>query len=148
MRAGHDVIYTYVAVGMVAWALGFGGAWRIQDWRANAHEKDRIGLSAEQERKLHAVEQAGRDAVIAAQNLARTREAKLRVDAAGARKSLDGLRAATDGAVTAARASHDACLVAAATTGKLLNDSTEEYRALAEVADRHVSDIRTLMDAQ
>ena len=142
------MIYTHVAVALVAGALGFGGAWRIQDWRANAHEKDRIVLAAEQERKLHAVEQAGRDAVIAAQNLARTREAKLRADAAGARNALVGLRAATDGAVSAARASHDACVVAATTTSQLLNECSEKYRELGEVADRHVSDIQTLMDAR
>lgn len=142
------MIYTHVAAAAVAGALAFGSAWRMQDWRADAHEKDRIALAATQERAVHAVEQAGRDAVIAATNLARTREAKLRADAAGARKSLDGLRAATDGAVTAARASHDACVVAAATTSQLLNQCSGEHQELAEKADRHVSDIRTLMDAQ
>ena len=142
------MIYTHAAAALVAGALAFGSAWQIQNWRADAHEKDRIELTAAQERTVHAVEQAGRDAVIAATNLARVREAQLRADAARARNALVGLRAATDGAVTAARASHDACLVAATTTGKLLNDSTEEYRALAEIADRHVSDIQTLMDAK
>ena len=142
------MIYTYVAAGALAGALGFSSAWQIQNWRADAHEKDRIVLAAEQERKLHAVEQAGRDAVIAAQNLARTREAKLRADAAGARNALVGLRAATDGAVSAARASHDACVVAATTTSQLLNECSEKYRELGEVADRHVSDIQTLMDAR
>lgn len=142
------MIYTYVAAGALAGALGFSSAWQIQNWRADAHEKDRIVLAAEQERKLHAVEQAGRDAVIAAQNLARTREAKLRADAAGARKSFDGLRAATDGAVTAARASHDACLDRATTLSIVFNQCGAELQTLGEIADRHVSDIRTLMDAQ
>ena len=141
------MIYTHAAAALVAGALAFGSAWQIQNWRADAHEKDRIELAATQERAVHAVEQASRDAIIAATNLARVREAQLRADAARARNALVGLRSATDGAVTAARASHDACVESSTKLGDVLKSCSERYESVARDADLWESDALMLRDA-
>ena len=39
------------------------------------------------------------------------------------------------------------CINAAAALGDVLQQCSDDYRALAETADRHVSDIRTLREA-
>lgn len=133
--------------GAVIAGLASTGAWQVQEWRYGAKETQRVQQQVITERSNAAVQVRRVDNVIIATNQARVREVVLRADAERARAALDGLRDAAASALRAAGASHDACLVAAATTGKLLNDSTEEYRALAETADRHVSDLRTLMGA-
>lgn len=141
------MINTYLATGLLSAAVAFGTAWQIQDWRADAHEKDRIKQQADDEREAGARERGRIANVVDAQNAARAREVRLRADADGARTAVVGLRASTDAALAAAGASHEACLVSAAATGELFNASAEKYRALAEVADRHVSDLQTLTDA-
>lgn len=46
-------LYTYVATGLIALALGFGGGWKTQGWRWNAAEKQRIEQEAkERQRQL------------------------------------------------------------------------------------------------
>ena len=39
-------LYTYVAVGVAALAIGFGGGWKINDWRWDAADKQRIEREA------------------------------------------------------------------------------------------------------
>lgn len=75
------------------------------------------------------------------------REQKLRRDADGARAALVGLSGAVDEAMRAAGASHEACLVTAATGTKLLQQCGDRYRGLAEIADRHASDVQTLSNS-
>lgn len=141
-------IYIAVIALVFSAATGFAGAWKLQQGNIDDIEKSRLVAAAAAQSELHAVEQAGREAVIRAQNAARAREAKLRSDAAGARRALDGLRAATESAMSYAGTNHEACVVATATTSQLLNQCSGEYQDLAEKADRHVSDVQTLMDAK
>ena len=41
------MIWTHMAAAVVAGALAFGGAWRVQDWRFDAKEKERLEQEAE-----------------------------------------------------------------------------------------------------
>lgn len=47
------MLYTYVATGLIALAVGFGGGWKTQGWRWDASEKQRIEQEAkERQRQL------------------------------------------------------------------------------------------------
>ena len=86
--------------------------------------------------------------VTEAQNDARKREITLRADADGARGELDGLRIEIDAARDQlATASRDAAAQRAVAVGAVLQDCSRRYSGLAEKADRHVNDIRTLTDS-
>ena len=41
------MIWTHMAAAALAGALAFGGAWRVQDWRFGAKEKERLEQEAE-----------------------------------------------------------------------------------------------------
>ena len=86
--------------------------------------------------------------VIEAQNESNKREIELRANADSARSESDGLRndlAAIRGKL--ATASRDAAVERATTIAVILQQCSERYEGLAEKADRHVNDIRTLIDA-
>jgi hypothetical protein len=86
--------------------------------------------------------------VTEAQNDARKREIFLRAAADGARGELDGLRIEIDAARDQlAGASKNAAVERAIAVGAVLQDCSRRYTGLAEKADRHVSDIRTLTDS-
>lgn len=86
--------------------------------------------------------------VIEAQNDARKREALLRAAAAGARTESDGLRHdADDLRRQLADASREAVLDRAAAVAGVLGQCAARHQVLAERCDRHVSDLRTLIDA-
>ena len=133
--------------GAVIAGLASTGAWQVQEWRYGAKETQRVQQQVITERSNAAVQIRRVDNVIIATNRARVREVVLRADAERARAALDGLRDAAASALRAAGASHDACLVRAATATKLLQQCAGTYQELGERADRHVSDIRTLVDA-
>lgn len=141
------MIYAYVYTAVISAALAATGAWQVQNWRADAHEKDRLAAQAMDQRSAYVLEQKRSASVIVAQNNGRAREARLRSDAADLRGTVDGLQRDTAAAVQASRASLDACAIAAAAIGELYVASETANRDLTEKADRHVSDIQTLMDA-
>lgn len=140
-------MYTYVATALLAASAAATGAWQIQNWRYHAKEAEHVEQQAEAQRVAAATAIRRQETVIDAQNQAETRARGLRLDAAGSRAALDGLRASTDAALRAAAASQDACLVRAASLGELLEASADEYRKLGEAADRHTNDLQTLMAA-
>jgi hypothetical protein len=132
---------------VISAAAGFGLAWQLQ-----AHQITKLTLEATHERQAqhraaHLVKERQTDAVIQAQNAAAGRVAVLRRDADAARSAADGLRDDIEVASRAAATSIDACTVTATTYGRLLIASVEEYRGLAAVCSRHVSDIRTLVES-
>ena len=126
---------------------GFGAAYKIQDWRMDAKEKEHVEQILDAERRAAAKALRNQETVIAAQSEAARRSADLRRDAAGARAAADGLRSATDQTLRDAAASLDACTVRAAAISQLLNQCGSAYQELGTIADRHASDIKTLMDA-
>ena len=142
------MIYTHLAAAVIA-ALA---AWFFQDNRytaelaelrlehANAVIKATSTLRAEQ----HAITTKYQGAL----NAATERETKLRADADTARRTVDGLRgtlyefrASLPGASTAA------LIARADTAAELFGACVEEYRSVAESADRHAADAVMLIEA-
>ena len=141
------MIYTYAATALISASLAFGGGWQINQWRHDSHEKQAIEQAAAQQRELHAMEQKRSNGVIAAQNVARTRETALRRDADSARDALDSLRDKSAAALLSARSSHDACIVTASAQAVIQSQCATELTTLGGIADRHASDIETLVGA-
>lgn len=141
------MIYTYAATALVSAGIAFAGAWQIQDWRFNTKELDRantiqISERADAEKELHKA-----NTVIQAQNKARQRDVLIVRAAVNSRSELERLRSESASALQAASSSLDACIAGANTSSELLIESAGRYQELAATADRHVSDIQTLMDA-
>ena len=141
------MIYTYLAAALISAGIAFTGGWQINQWRHDAHEKQAIEAAAVAQRELHALEQKRSSNVIAAQNVARTRETALRRDADNARDALDILRTQSDAALLRARTSHDACLTSTARFSLALNQCSAEYQAMGAAADNWQSDAVMLRDA-
>ncbi len=137
----------YLLAALISSGIAFYGGWTVNQWRHDAHEKQAIEQAAAQQRELHAMEQKRSNGVIAAQNVARTRETALRRDADSARDALDSLRSQSDAALQSARASHDACLVAANAQAVIQSQCATELQTLARDADGHASDAVMLRDA-
>lgn len=152
---------TYLKAGAAAAALlvAFSAGWLAQGWRKDA-EIQRLALS--HQRTLTAAAENSRVAEGAArsterqlqqklqeaQDAARQRETTLRRDADAARTAVGGLR--DDLAALRRRTASDseaARALAAAAVDNVLLECADRYRGLAETADRHVSDLRTLIDA-
>jgi hypothetical protein len=137
------MIYRYI----ILLSLAFGVGWQINQWRHDASQKQAVEAAAVAQRELHALEQKRSAGVIAAQNVARTRETALRRDADSARDALDSLRTQSDAALSSARSSHDACLVAANAQAVIQSQCATELQTLARDADGHASDAVMLRDA-
>jgi predicted trehalose synthase len=75
------------------------------------------------------------------------RSIAIRRDADSARTAADSLRDEITRTVRDASTSLDACTQRAAALGELCAAVTESHRALAEKADRHTSDLSTLIQA-
>jgi len=140
-------MYTYVATAILAAALSATGTWKIQQWRMDAKEKEHVEQILDAERRAAAKALRNQETVIAAQSEAARRSATLRRDAAGARAAADGLRSATDQTLRDAAASLDACTVRANTLGELFVTVEEAGRGMAQKADLHANDLKTLTDA-
>ena len=141
------MIYTHVAAAILAAAIAATGAWKVQDWRYNAKEKERAEQQLESERLRAKANLRNAENVIAAQNAAASRISQLRLDAAGARATADGLRTSISTALSRADNDLAACTDTANSIGKLLDQCGTAYQELGAVADRHASDIKTLIDA-
>lgn len=128
-------------------ATGFGAAWQIQSWRADSEEKDRVEATLENQRLIGATRTRNDQAVINAVNNGVARSAALRRDSDNARAAADSLRDEITRTVRDASASLAACTVRTAALGELCAAATESHRQLAEKADRHASDIRTIIEA-
>jgi hypothetical protein len=136
---------------LIAAVLSAGSAYQVQEWRYGAKEKTRVEQESAQalaaQRELRLLESRRTSAVVASQNAAAGRMSGLRRDADGVRAALVSLSDATAQALREARTSHDACIVRADALGDVLAQCGVRHQALAETCDRHVSDIKTLIDA-
>ena len=140
-------MYTYVATGLIAATVAATGAWKVQDWRYGAKEAEHAEQQLENERLAAKGAIRRQDAVIAAQSAAAVRERNLRNDAAGARSAAISLHDAAAAAMRDASVSHAACTERASALRDVLQASAERYRDLGETCDRHVSDIKTLIES-
>ena len=145
-------LYTYAATALVAAALAGAGAWRVQEWRYDAQissiQAKHARESAKAEAATRAQEASFNQRLQDAQNVATKRETKLRADADAARRTVDGLRgtlyefrASLPGASTAA------LITRADTAAELFGACVNEYRSVAESADRHAADAVMLFEA-
>lgn len=120
---------------------------RIQTTIYDAKEKQRVEQQLADERSQAAREQEAAATETRARDAATLRSANLRRDASRSRDALGRMRDANNKALRAAEGSLSACIVTATAQGDVLQQCGEKYRDLAETADRHVSDIQTMIDA-
>lgn len=132
---------------LISAVLASSSAWKIQSWRYAAKEKARVEQILVEQRELRVLENRRYSAAAAAQDAAVGRSIDLRRAADGSRAALISLHDAAATALREADASHTACTQRAAALSGLLIDSATKYRDLGEKASRHVSDIKTLIDA-
>ena len=136
-------------------ALGFGAAWNIQGLRVDALDVEFGQYRNEAEQNAIAAkdvalekERFWRQEVENARINAQSREARLKRDVANAQSAVVGLRndlsALRSRLATSTEAS---CLATADSLGILLGQCAEDYRAMAEVADRHAADVQTLTES-
>ena len=146
------MIRTHVAAFIAGLALAAASTWHIQAWRYDAQIAE-IKTAHAQAAALASEETAQNFRAITtkyegALNDARKREADLRRNVDAARTESDGLRdviyafrAKLPNAAAATVA------VAADTAAELLGACVNEYRSVAEAADGHAADLRTLVEA-
>lgn len=140
------------ACALVAGAAGFGGAWQVQSWRYTAQiasqQAQAAAATTAAVQAARATEQARnktlQDAQHAAQIRAKTAQAAAAAAAADANSLRDTIAAINLQLPTQPPA---ACVARASTAGELLAQCADAYQALAATADRHASDVRTLMEA-
>ena len=140
-------LLTTAMAAAISGAAAFGLAWQLQAGNISEIQLEHAHERISQQRLARQAIERTTSAVIQAQNDAQARAVVLRRDADAARSAASGLRDEIEVASRAAATSIDACTVTATTYGRLLIASVEEYRGLAAVCSRHVSDIRTLVDA-
>lgn len=116
------------------------------EWDEAKLEQQRKADEAEEEARNR--ERALSDKVIEAQNEAKKREAQIMAERDAARRSSDGLR---DDLAALRRGlpgdSPDACRATADAALAVLGECAAEIGRLAEAADGHASDVKTLIDA-
>ena len=145
-------LYTYAATAVVAVALGFAGGWKTQGWRLGEQIADIERASAEASAKAQAAARAAEQSFALqlqkAQDESAKRETKLRADVADARRSVDGLRGTLyNFRASLPNAAPAAVIARADTAAELLGTCADEYRSVAEAADRHAADALMLREA-
>ena len=146
------VIYSHAAAGIAGAILAGVLAWHIQAWRYDAQiegiKAHHAAESAKAQADTRAAELAFNQRLQDAQNAATKRETKLRADAAAARRTADGLRGTLyEFRASLPNAAPAAVIARADTAAELLGTCADEYRSVAEAADRIASDRQTLIDA-
>lgn len=146
------MIYTHLAAFFVGLALATAGTWQLQSWRYDAQissiQAKHASESAKAEAATRAQEASFNQRLQDAQNAATKRETKLRADADAARRTVDGLRGTLyNFRASLPNASPAAVIARADTAAELLGACADEYRSVAEAADRIASDRQTLIDA-
>ena len=146
------VIYSHVAAAITGAILAAASTWHIQAWRYDTQidgiKAHHAAESAKAQADVRAQELAFNQRLQDAQNAATKRETKLRADAAAARRTADGLRLTLyDFRASLPGASTAALIARADTAAELLGTCADEYRSVAEAADRIASDRQTLIDA-
>jgi len=139
-------------VALLVAVIAAGASWKVQDWRYGNEISQIRQSAAEAQTKAvddaRATETARYEAVQASEREARERENAQRIAANRARAESDSLRddiAALEAAMP--ERTEAAVREYAVTAGRLLNDCTKEYQSMAETAQRHASDVQTLIEA-
>lgn len=146
------MIWTHTAAGIAGAVLAGVLAWQVQAWRYDAQissiQAKHSRESAKAEAATRAQEASFNQRLQDAQNAATKRETKLRADADAARRTVDGLRGTLyNFRASLPNAAPAAVIARADTAAELLQQCADEYRSVAEAADRIASDRQTLIDA-
>jgi hypothetical protein len=140
------VIYTHAAAAVIALAVGFAGAWKVQDWRIEAMQAEQARLALKAIEAAQAETTKLQEVKDEALRRANQRASQNQLAADGARSELDRLRdtiAASDSAQPSCPARVDTAPAARA----LLAECAARYQDLARKADGHASDAMTLQQA-
>lgn len=150
MRAG--LLFRIIAMAAIAAAL-FGSGWTAQGWHRDSLEKDRVEQQFQEDLAVAQADAASDvrrlDRVIEAQNAATVRATGMRSAVADLRLERDGLR--DELAQAKARLpgqDHQACLDRATSLSRVFEACTGRYSEVAERAERHISDIQSLIDSE
>ena len=144
--------YTHAAAGIAGAVLAGVLAWNVQAWCYDAQissiQAQHARESAKAQADVRAQELAFNQRLQDAQNAATKRETKLRADVADARRSVDGLRGTLyEFRASLPNAAPATVIARADSAAELLGTCADEYRSVAEAADRIASDRQTLIDA-
>jgi len=144
--------YTHAAAVIGGAVLAGVMAWTVQGWRLgnelNGLKAQHAAESAKAQADTRAKELAFNQRLQDAQNEATKRETKLRGDAAAARRTVDGLRDTLyEFRASLPNATPGSLIARADSAGELLGACTDEYRSVAEAADRHAGDALMLQEA-
>lgn len=131
----------------VSIALGFGGAWSLRGHQIDKLKLDQANERISLQRAARATLERSLSNSTQAANNATLRGVAIRSNAAGTAAAGNGLRLTTEATVRAATDNPAACSQSAAALGAVFDLCSTELQSLAEKADRHVSDLQTLMAA-
>ena len=137
----------HLLIAAIIAAIGFGSGWHLQTLRYTAKEAEHDQQKLVQVQHSAAESIRWADNVIEAQNQSAARSAALRRDLDGARTELDRLRLALARPVPGTSATGDACPVTDDPARQLLATCAAELVEMGGIADRHASDVQTLMAA-
>ena len=146
------MMYTHAAAGIAGAILAGVLAWHIQAWRYDAQiegiKAHHAAESAKAQADVRAQELAFNQRLQDAQNAATKRETKLRADAAAARRTADGLRGTLyEFRASLPNAAPATVIARAYSVADILGTCADEYRSVAEAADRHAADALMLREA-
>ena len=146
------VIYSHAAAGIAGAILAGVLAWQVQAWRYDAQiegiKAHHAAESAKAQADVRAQELAFNQRLQDAQNAATKRETKLRADAAAARRTADGLRGTLyEFRASLPNAAPATVIARADSVADILGTCADEYRSVAEAADRHAADALMLREA-
>lgn len=146
------MMYTHAAAGIAGAILAGVLAWQVQAWRYDAQiegiKAHHAAESAKAQADVRAQELAFNQRLQDAQNAATKRETKHRADAAAARRTADGLRGTLyEFRASLPNAAPATVIARADSVADILGTCADEYRSVAEAADRHAADALMLREA-
>lgn len=142
-----DRLYQQVFFAIVVASVASIGTWKVQNWRHGAKETERVEAQLEVVQANAATSVRRLDRVIDSQSASASRMGALRTAAESARAERDGLL--LDLAASQQRLASqpkEACIERAAALNDVFEQCTKRHLEVAEKADRHASDVKTLSD--
>ena len=126
---------------------GFALAWQLQSATITQKDLDYANERLAVQTSIATALEANQRQIAQAQSRAAARGISNRAAAAGAGAAAERLRSATSATVAAASTTPAACPDATAALGAVFSQCAAELGALAEIADRHASDVQLMQDA-
>lgn len=146
------MIQGYIIAAVIGAASAGMGAWQVQGWRYGVQiseiEANHAKAVQDSIEAANTKQQEITSVYIKALNDARSREADLRRDVAAASDAANSLRKqAADAARQLASQPTETVVIYATAASELLSECGAEYQRLAEKADGHAADVKTMIEA-